>query len=421
MYKFKRLIQIVYCFFTETIRFDKCINFIKEVRNSFVDNAITKTSSSFIYYTLIAVVPFFALLIPILDTLGSVSVFYDMTERFFSTIVGSEYAHVLASYLVSYTKNAVSLGIVNTTVFFFSSILLINRIFVAINGIYKAPYNGKHENLVKRFFSYMVFLVIFIIFLSIFVFSINSFITALDKELEFISLSWINRLIGSRIFKLVAIFFTLYGMICLIPKVYVSSKYAIIGALFSETGIVILTLLLRLFVNVIFRKSSIIYGSVASVLVFLFWLYWVWTIFLLGVNISYVAQYHPEKNSERIASVSDIIANMANFICLIATSFKSASGGVKLSTAAQVLRLPSYEVIYIADQFVSAGLIYPVGKLKNRIYCLSLPPEKISVYFILDIIIGKNEKSEYGAELVESIKEQLSHNFSKVTLNDIIG
>ena len=87
MYKFKRLIQIVYCFFTETIRFDKCINFIKEVRNSFVDNAITKTSSSFIYYTLIAVVPFFALLIPILDTLGSVSVFYDMTERFFSTII----------------------------------------------------------------------------------------------------------------------------------------------------------------------------------------------------------------------------------------------------------------------------------------------------------------------------------------------
>ena len=86
-----------------------------------------------------------------------------------------------------------------------------------------------------------------------------------------------------------------------------------------------------------------------------------------------------------------------------------------------MLRLPSYAVIYIADQFVSAGLIYPVGKLKNRIYSLSLPPEKISVYFILDIIIGKNEKSEYGAELVESIKEQLSHNFSKVTLNDIIG
>lgn len=421
MYKLKKFLRIIYCFITEKFRLDKCVSFIKEVYYSFEENAIVKTSSSFIYYTLIAIVPFFALLIPILDALGSVSVFYDMIERFFETVVGPDYAHILASYLASYTQNAVSLGIVSTTVFFFSSILLINRIFVAINGIYKTPYNGEHENIIKRFFSYMVFLVIFVIFLCIFVFSINSFIVALDKEIKFMSFSWIINIIGSRIFKYTAIFFALYGMICLIPKVYVSSRCAVIGALFSEMGILLLTLLLRLFVNVIFRKSSIIYGSVASVLVFLFWLYWVWTIFLLGVNISYVAQYHPEKNSEKRDSISNIVGNMANFMCLIASSFESASGGVKLSTASQMLHLPSYEIIRIADQFVNAGLIYPVGKLKKRLYCLSLPPEKISLYYILDIIFGKNENKGYGDELVENIKEQLSHSFSKLTLKDVIN
>lgn len=421
MFRLKRILRVVYYFFTEKLRFDKCVNFVKEVVNSFIENSTLKTSSSFIYYTLIAVVPFFALLIPILDVMGSVSVFYGMVENFFESIVGTEYAHVLATYLASYTNNAVSLGIVSTTVFFFSSILLINRVFVAINGIYKTPFNGEHENIFKRLISYVVFLVVFVIFLCIFVFSINSFINALDEEITFISLNWLTRLIGSKIFKFTALFFVIYGMIALIPKVYVSSKCALAGALFSECVILLLTFLLRLFVNVIFRKSSIIYGSVASVLVFLFWLYWVWTIFLLGVNISYVAQYHPEKNNEDKDTISNEISNMANFMCLIASSFKNAKGGVKLSDATRELHLPSYEIIRIADLFVSAGVIYPVGKLKKRIYCLSLPPEKISVYYILDIIMGKTDNKEYGGELTREIKEQLSHNFSKTTLDDVIN
>ena len=163
--------------------------------------------------------------------------------------------------------------------------------------------------------------------------------------------------INSLTFRIIIVFLVLYGAICMIPKVYVSGKDALYGAVFAEIGIFLLSTIMQRFVNVLFRKSSVIYGSVASIFVFLFWLYWVWNIFLIGVTISYVAQYRPDSNKSGNTSIAAIIERSINMMSILGISFMNATGGVTLSTLARELHLPSYEVLTMADKRVAGARI----------------------------------------------------------------
>lgn len=421
MYKFKRILRNIYYFFHDRVTLKKMVIFTKEVVLSVNHYNVFKTSASMIYYTLVTAVPFLALLVPILNMLGSSESFYLVLERFLGNIIGEEYANALASHIVLYTSNTATLGVLSTFVFFYSSILLINKIYKEINHIYQTPKTKDKDNLFKRFFSYVVFLIVFIIFVAVFLFSIGRIVRVIDNELTFISLSWISTVINSLTFRIIIVFLVLYGAICMIPKVYVSGKDALYGAVFAEIGIFLLSTIMQRFVNVLFRKSSVIYGSVASIFVFLFWLYWVWNIFLIGVTISYVAQYRPDSNKSGNTSIAAIIERSINMMSILGISFMNATGGVTLSTLARELHLPSYEVLSMADKLVEGGLIYPIGKLKNRMYALALPPDKISVYFMVKIILGSSEGNDIGAKVLDSIDRSLADISSVSTLKDIIA
>lgn len=420
MYKIKKLIRTCYYFFTEKHALQSASVFVREVKDTIIANDVLKTSASFIYYTLVTAVPFLALFVPVLNMLGSIDSFYMVIERILGTVIGEEYAHTLANQIASYASNTVSLGVVSILVFFASSILLINRIYTEINSIYKTPRTKDKDNLFKRFFSYVVFLIVFIIFVSVFLFSISKIIATVDEELHFISLSWLYKLFTSNIFRIIMVFLVIYGAISMIPRVYVNGRSALYGTIFAEIGIFVLSVLLRMFVNVLFRKSSIIYGSVASLFVFLFWLYWMWNIFLIGVIISYVSQYHPEESKSTEVPISSRIERGINMMSILGISFMNATGGVNLSTLASELHLPSYEIISIADKFIDGGLIYPIGKLKNRVYCLAIPPEKISIYYMVKLIMGSGESHDVGGKVVEELDKNLAEVTTTKTLAELL-
>lgn len=416
MRKIKLFLYKIYFFFKNTLKFDKVNAFISEVFYSFRINRCTKTAASLIYYTLITVVPFLALFLPILNMLGTTQLFYDMLERFFASIGGVRNAENIISSLSEYLKNSKSLGVVSMIVFFYSSLLLINNIYVSINNIYRTPTIHDRQNIFRRFFSYIVFLIVFIVVASIFVFSRDKVIAVLDSEISGFSFAWLYRLLSSKIFNVCLTFCVFFFSILLIPQVYVKPLYASIGALISTCGIYFLTFLLSTFVSVLFRKSSVIYGSVSSVFVFLFWLYYSWIIVLLSITVSYVAQYRPEKNKETSRTMETEIRDMISLIKTIASSFVASKGGVSLASLSEKLHISSYEVIKMADKYVNAGIIYPIGKMKKRQYSMALPPEKISINFLLSIILGKTETGVESEPVLAEIYSLLADNFSTSTL-----
>lgn len=420
MRKIKLFLYKVYFFFKNTLKFDKVNAFISEVFYSFRINRCTKTAASLIYYTLITVVPFLSLFLPILNMLGTTQLFYDMLERFFASIGGVRNAENVISSLSAYLQNSKSLGVVSLIAFFYSSLLLINNIYVSINNIYKTPSVMNKENIFRRFFSYIVFLIVFIVVAAIFVFSRDKVIAVLDSEISGFSFNWLYRLFSSKLFNICLTFLVFFFSILLVPQVYVRPLFASIGAVIATIGIYFLTFLMNTFVGVLFRKSSIIYGSVSSVFVFLFWLYYSWIIVLLSITVSYVAQYRPEKNKEMSKTMESEIRDMIALIKAVATSFVASKGGVSLAALSETLHISSYDVISMADKFVNAGVIYPIGKMKKRKYSMALPPDKISINFLLSIILGSDENNIETEPILSDMHYLFSENFSTQTLLEIL-
>lgn len=420
MRKIKVLISRIYFSVKKKLRLKEITGFVKEVYHSFNENNVVKTAASFIYYSLIAAVPFLALFLPILESLGTLPAFYRTVENLFAAIIGAEYAKNLSSLLQGFISNSSSLGIVSLFVFFFSAIMLINRVFISVNEIYKTPQNGTKENLFKRFFTYIVFLIVFIVFAAFFLFSRDKILESLNESLSFVSLSWVSTFLSSGIFKWLMGFAAIFMMIAFIPRVYVKSKYALVGALFAEVGIWGLTLLFQEIVGIAFKNASIIYGSVASIFVFLFWLYFLWIMLLLGVIVAYVSQYHPEISTSEDVTLASKIKRMINLTVEISIAFENAKGGVKLSYLSQKLRLSSYEIISMADKLIDGGIIYAVGKLKNRTYCLAIPPEKISIYYLISIILGNGKEKGRGDKLFKEVHSLLADEYATRTISELI-
>lgn len=421
MRKLKLIIYKVYFFLKNRLKLDRTKEFVREVIYSFRINRCTKTAASLIYYTLITVVPFLALFLPILNMLGTTQLFYDMLESFFATIGGRGNAENIIMQLSTYLKNSKSLGVVSLIVFFYSSLLLINNIYVSINAIYRTPSVISSQNIFRRFLSYIVFLIVFIVCASIFIFSRDKVIEVLNNEITGFSFSWLHSLFSSKLFNTILLFLVFFVAILLIPQVYVKPLYAAVGALSATLGVLFLTFLLSTFVSVLFRKSSVIYGSVSSIFVFLFWLYYSWIIVLLSITIAYVGQYRPEQNKDTDKSIESEVKNMLSFIKIIALSFQSSNGAVSLASLSEQLHLSSYDVLKIADKFVDAEIIYPIGKMKNRRYSMSLPPSKISINYLLSVILTKNEDSDENDIIIDKIKELFSLNFSENTLEELLS
>ncbi len=88
----------------------------------------------------------------------------------------------------------------------------------------------------------------------------------------------------------------IFTTIMIAPESKVSSLSASIGALIATIGMYIINLIFSSLVNILFGLS-VIYGSFAVVFLFLLWIYFIWIVILLGVEVSYIHQYRPDKTS----------------------------------------------------------------------------------------------------------------------------
>jgi membrane protein len=147
-------------------------------------------------------------------------------------------------------------------------------------------------------------------------------------------------------------------------------------------------------------KYQIIYGSVAAVPIFIFWLYLSWTILLFGARLSYVVQYasvliegapHPGSNIGR-----EILAGRV--MLAIARAFDRGAGdppdGGELATALALDADDTGEAIASLRQ---GGLVVAVadgGLVPAR------PLERITLQDVRNAVIGAEEERERGGGLV---------------------
>lgn len=194
--------------------------------------------------------------------------------------------------------------------------------------------------------------------------------------------------LASNVATLVASWVLLTVMYVLIPNTRVRIRSAVVGALVAAILWEFAKWFFQLYVNKALPYSAL-YGSLALVPLFLYWLYITWLIVLFGLELTAILQNmrgHTLEEQEKLRHSQRLMCDPQWFVPLmarVATAFREGKT-VDIDDLSQHLELPRMTVVSMSNRLEEAGFIHMVGRTadSNQL-ALARPPEEIEIRELL--------------------------------------
>lgn len=211
--------------------------------------------------------------------------------------------------------NFATLGTFGVVGIFFSVLLVLGNIETAMNSIWKV---GKGRAILRRIADYLTLLILLPLSINL-AFAASAFLNSSKLSLavdNYIPFSWVQALI----LQAVPMFFitvSFYVMYIFFPNTKVKTVPAVIGAAIAALcWILIQDLYISMQIGV--SKYNAIYGSFATVPLFLVWIYLSWLFILAGAQIAFAIQNEkkitlkdiPSKPSIRLSAAFDVVESV---------------------------------------------------------------------------------------------------------------
>ena len=268
-------------------RFIKYVKVAIITAKTYAQQKIGPQAVALSYLSVMALVPFLAIVFAITGGLGVDGLLKDFMYSNFSTNQG------VIDTVLSFSQNIIDtarsgwMGFLNALLFLWIIYRLMAGVESAFNNVWKV--NG-NRSLVRRLSYYLLILilspfVILVLFSGSFVYTNLLEYMGLDIE-EF---TFINKLLSWVLFIAVAAL-TFSAMYKFIPKYKVEYGVAFRAALFAAvafTGMQFLYLETQLLVT----RLNGVYGTFAAIPLFMVWLNISWNIILMGAELSYAFQH----------------------------------------------------------------------------------------------------------------------------------
>jgi len=274
------------------------INTIKAVFLSvrfFTVHRIMERASALTYYTLLAMVPMFALLLGICRVIGVQDMIRTSLES--DTQAHSEALRYLFAFAESYINQAnngliVGVGAVMLLYMIFS---LLGNVESVMNEIWQQKKSRDLEHKVTHYLSLIILVPLFLI-ISL---GVRIFLrTYLSTELRIAGLSnYLLWLLQWGPYVLIILMFTLIYVV--IPNCKVKIRNAFAGAVVAGV-LLILFQWLYMSGQIWVSKYSAVYGSFAALPLLLLWMQASWIICLYGAELSYATQNIQNYNFENL-------------------------------------------------------------------------------------------------------------------------
>lgn len=158
-------------------------------------------------------------------------------------------------------------------------------------------------------------------------------------------------------------------------------------------------------------KYNAIYGTFASIPIFLIWLHTSWVIILLGAEVGFAVQYHNTLHLERGARDANVHVRELLALSIMvdnARIFKRGGAVFDKSSYADQHKVPIRLVNDILEVLAGEGLLVEVAERENS-YALGRAPEAIPIEQIVELIrkTGKGVEDFELAEVERPIAEVL--------------
>lgn len=399
------------------------IKIISVVYDEWTKGRLVYRASALTYFTLLAIVPIFALCFGIAKGFG--------LEAFLSKWIQNDLSWagdalpIILNFTESLLANTKGGIIVGIGIFFllYSVIQMLGHIENALNDI---RHIAKQRTWVRKFTDYLSIMILAPIFLIVSSSAMFYIMHTLNRVTGEVGIHGTGRFFFSCIPYLMSIilFASLY---IIVPNTRVKLKPVIIASIITGVSFQLWQYFYVGFQIGVTRYNAI-YGSFAALPLLLIYLYYMWIIFLLGANIAYAIENLKRIEIERsmvTLSIRKIKIAYTFLIFSIVKNFEYNEPPPQVLSLAKTISLPERVVAQFLQDFIVAGLVLEVKSDTNDKpgYVPAFDINRMTLGMLLDTIENKINDSDaiHETELIEPIAQLYNeHDMNFIKANVLI-
>ena len=352
---------------------------------SFSMNRAGIQAAALTFFTLIAIIPFVAVVFAITQGFGYAKEFNDLI--YYNFAEQEDVVHWVLQFAQNLLETGKEgfFGIVGFVFFFVSILWVMASVEQSFNRVWQVKNN---HSLARKILMYLSLIILSpLIIAGAFAIPLSYHRVIAGLGLDYISISSLVSFMGRMIlFVFVGLFFFLAFK--LIPNTKVRIMPAINAAIIITLAFTVVQMVYvetQLFVS----RLNAIYGAFAAVPLFMIWININWFILLLGAEMSFAFQnldrYEFEQASKRVSPLQRKLAALL-IMRLISKRFKNEESTLDMDEIAALLDLPSRLVHRMVRDLLSCGLlveIHPVHHQANSRFIPGIALEKLSILHII--------------------------------------
>jgi len=316
----------------------------------------------------------------------------------------------VADQIFNYVDNTnfATLGTIGVLGVLFSAILVLSNIELSMNTIWHVP-SGR--SLIRKVTDYLTLLILMPISINL-GFVANTVLkndTILQKIMSFFPAPWVQTVL----LLVVPLFFITLSMFLIyifFPNTKVKSGPALIGACFAST-LWFLTQNLYIGLQIGVSKYNAIYGSFATLPLFLIWMFLGWVFILGGAQLAFACQ---RQNSYQLKELKHSPMEMVSAAFdILRITYQSYTDKSTLQKKDLSYHCPSYSALLLLETTnrLIAGHVIEISK-KDRLLP-GAPATQMQYKEVLKAILGDSFPNTEGGQTTASLFQQIHPVVSK--------
>jgi membrane protein len=368
----------------------------------FNEKQLILRSSALTYYTLLSIVPVVAMIFGISQGFGLEAYIEERLSEAFAS--QPEVRDNLLSYshnMLQRTSGGWVAGF-GFILLIWSVVQVLGNIENALNSIWYIKTPRTWSRKFTDYLSIMVIAPIFIILTGTVNIFISTEIHELAERLAVLGSAIQNLIIISiKFVPFVSTWLLFFLVYMVMPNTRVKFKAAMIAGIVAGTCFQVFQWAYIEFQMGV-SSANAIYGSFASIPLFITWLYFSWTIVLIGAEVSYsiqnITHFEGEQKTKNISAEQRMLYHL-HVIHFIAKQFKAGEKGPNVVEISMALDIPVYQIRTVLVNSMKAKLVVESvdPKTKDMIYTPAVDIAKLTMGYIISKLNGMGELKHVAA------------------------
>ena len=365
----------------------------------FLQDDLTVHASALTYGTLTALVPVLAVAVSVMRGFGMGDDFLTgaLHEQWFLEMPEGMQEFIRQLIRIVTETNFAALGWIALGAFIVTAVCLVMNIERGFNRIWGVH---KERDLVKQVPIYTTLLVVVPLLIGVVV-AVRAKLYLANFQIQAANLdasTW-----GQNLFTFAVLLVAMFAMFVLVPNTRVEVGPA---AICSAVTTLVLGGWMKVFtvLQIGVARYNYIYGALAALPIFLFWLYIMWVLLLLGVELNFAMQNQATYEQERAASSAAPADRLAVALALLAEAGRKQRdrGALDLNEFVNARRVPFRLVSEVAESLVERNYLAKAGGWTLTLKGL---PAEMPLAEVVQDVFTKTEDRTIATALVVRLPE----------------